>query len=428
MKRHNLFYNDFDKERVEPSSRSNDFRTSFQIDRDRIIHSSEFRRLQGKTQVFLSGEYDYYRTRLTHSIEVAQVGRSICSYLNTSENTPFNNEYFIDEDLVEAASLAHDLGHPPFGHAGERTLNELMQNFGGFEGNAQTLRLITAIFYRIGDHRRGMKPTRAFLDSILKYKIPYSEFQDPENHFIYDDQNRFIDFVFGGIEPTPDLYSNEKLNNFRSIECQIMDWADDTSYAINDIADSIAGKFMTIKNIEKWAQDNADELGLGLLELNAIDKIILWIRDGVFKSKLGSEIGDFIHAISVKERKTFLDSQTNRYKYELVIDRDILKLAQLYKKISVDIVFRSPQIFQMEFKGNHILNSIFKALSDNYIDKVKAPRLLPEFTDSLLRSKKLTTERARIICDYIAGMTDNYAGRTFKRLYDPDFISFSDFI
>jgi dGTPase len=428
MKSKNLFYNDFDKERVEPSSRVDDFRTPFQIDRDRVIHSSEFRRLQGKTQVFLSGEYDYYRTRLTHSIEVAQVGRSICAYLNTSDNTPFTEEYFIDEDLVEAASLAHDLGHPPFGHAGERILNELMKNYGGFEGNAQTLRLITDIFYRIGDHRRGMKPTRAFLDSILKYKIPYSELENPENHFIYDEQARFIDFVFGGIEPSPHLYADEKLNDFRSIECQIMDWADDTSYAINDIADSIAGKFMTIKNIERWAQNNSEELGLGLLELTAIEKIITWIRDGVFKSKLGSEIGDFIHAISIKERKTFMDNNTNRYKYELVIDRDILKLAKLYKRVSVDIVFRSPQIFQMEFKGNHILRSIFNALSDNYINEVKAPRLLPEFTDSLLRAKKYPAERARVICDYIAGMTDNYAGRTFKRLYDPDFISFSDFI
>ena len=428
MKRKNLFYNDFDFERTETSKRPEDYRTPFQIDRDRVIHSSEFRRLQGKTQVFLSGEYDYYRTRLTHSIEVAQVGRSICAYLNTHANTPFNNEYFIDEDLVEAACLAHDLGHPPFGHAGERILNELMKNFGGFEGNAQTLRLITEIFYRIGDHRRGMKPTRAFVDSILKYKIPYSNFENPENHFIYDNQQKYIDFIFAEKEVDPRLLEQSKLNDFRSIECQIMDWADDTSYAINDIADSIAGKFMTIKNIEKWAQDNSDELGLGLLELNAIEKIIIWIRDGVFKSKLGSEIGDFIHAITIRERKTFMDDKTNRYKYELVIDRDIQKLADLYKKISVDIVFRSPQIFQMEFKGNHILRSIYNALSDNYVEQVKAPRLLPEFTDSLLRSKPTRELRARVICDYIAGMTDNYAGRTFKRLYDPDFISFSDFI
>ncbi len=428
MKKKNLFYSDFDTERIETSLRQEDFRTPFQIDRDRVIHSSEFRRLQGKTQVFLSGEYDYYRTRLTHSIEVAQVGRSICSYLNTNDGTPFDEEYFIDEDLVEAASLAHDLGHPPFGHAGERTLNELMRQFGGFEGNAQTLRLITEVFYRVGDHRRGMKPTRAFIDAILKYKLPYSFFELPENHFIYNNQQKYVDFIFAGKDVEPILSENDNLNNFRSIECQIMDWADDTAYAINDIADSIAGRFITIKNIEKWANENADELGLGLLELNAIEKIISWIRNGEFKSKLGSEIGEFIHAISIRERKTFMNDLTNRYKYELVIDRDVKKLAELYKKIAVDIVFRSPQIFQMEFKGNHILSSIYKALSENYVEKVKPPRLLPDFSDALIRSKPTPELRARVICDYIAGMTDNYAGRTFKRLYDPDFISFSDFI
>src|ERR1035437_10165625 len=108
----NNFYNDFDYERLKNSSRENDYRSPFQIDRDRIIHSSEFRRLQGKTQVFLPGEYDFYRTRLTHSIEVAQIGRAICTYLFSKEKDLLNDNYFIDEDLVESICLAHDLGHP----------------------------------------------------------------------------------------------------------------------------------------------------------------------------------------------------------------------------------------------------------------------------------------------------------------------------
>ena len=168
----NNFYSDFDIERIKKSDRQ-DYRSPFQIDRDRIIHSSEFRRLQGKTQVFLPGEYDYYRTRLTHSIEVAQIGRSICNYLKSSQKDILSDNYFIDEDLVESACLTHDLGHPPFGHAGERTLHKLMKDYGGFEGNAQTLRLITEIFYKNENDRRGMNPTRAFIDSILKYKSLY---------------------------------------------------------------------------------------------------------------------------------------------------------------------------------------------------------------------------------------------------------------
>ena len=144
----NNFYTNFDLERLKPSDRSNDYRSPFQIDRDRIIHSSEFRRLQGKTQVFLPGEYDFYRTRLTHSIEVAQIGRSICHFLYVKENDSFSEDYFIDPDLVEAICLAHDLGHPPFGHAGERILHKLMTKYGGFEGNAQTLRLVAENLYR----------------------------------------------------------------------------------------------------------------------------------------------------------------------------------------------------------------------------------------------------------------------------------------
>src|SRR5262245_66199947 len=132
----NSFYRDFDKAVWKGPRSSGDHRTPFQRDRDRVIHTSAFRRMQGKTQVFLSGEFDFYRTRLTHSLEVAQIGRSICSFLK--QTSPFlNEEFFVDPDLVEAICLTHDLGHSPFGHAGERTLHELMKFFGGFEGNAQ---------------------------------------------------------------------------------------------------------------------------------------------------------------------------------------------------------------------------------------------------------------------------------------------------
>ncbi len=247
----NQFYNEYDIKRLRKSTRE-DYRTPFQIDRDRIIHSSEFRRLQGKTQVFLPGEYDFYRTRLTHSIEVAQIGRSISNYLASSNKDCFNENYFIDSDLVESACLTHDLGHPPFGHAGERTLHKLMRPYGGFEGNAQTLRLITKVFYRSEDERRGMNPTRAFIDSILKYKSLYGDLENPENHFIYDDQKKYLDFTFDNKLSEMNLSSGDDLNSLRSIECQIMDWADDTAYAINDLVDSISGGFITIYKLLKW--------------------------------------------------------------------------------------------------------------------------------------------------------------------------------
>ena len=151
----NRFYNEFDlacRDHREPD----DYRTPFQTDRDRIIYSSAFRRLQAKTQVFLSGEFDFYRTRLTHSLEVAQIGRAICSYLQ--QTSPYLDDgFYIDSDLVEAVCLAHDLGHSPFGHAGERTLHQLMIPFGGFEGNAQSLRITTETIYPSPASRRDRK-------------------------------------------------------------------------------------------------------------------------------------------------------------------------------------------------------------------------------------------------------------------------------
>jgi dGTPase len=179
----NGFYRPFDCETFG-ASRKTDYRNAFQIDRDRIIHAHAFRKLQSKTQVFLSGEYDFYRTRLTHSMEVAQIGRSICQFLKTSKG-PLGEDFFIDGDLVEAICLAHDLGHPPFGHSGERTLQELMAKWGGFEGNAQTVHLLVESMIADRSGVRGILPTRALLDGVLKYKALMGEFaRPPANHFL----------------------------------------------------------------------------------------------------------------------------------------------------------------------------------------------------------------------------------------------------
>ncbi|PKL84346.1 MAG: deoxyguanosinetriphosphate triphosphohydrolase [Ignavibacteriae bacterium HGW-Ignavibacteriae-3] len=419
----NKFYTDFDLERLKPSNRQSDYRSPFQIDRDRIIHSSEFRRLQGKTQVFLPGEYDFYRTRLTHSIEVAQIGRAICSYLHSKEKKIFGEEYFIDEDLVESVCLAHDLGHPPFGHSGERTLNELMKNYGGFEGNAQTLRMITEIFYRDENKHRGMNPTRAFLDGILKYKSCFGEFRSPENHFIYDEQKKYINFVFGGKKIPLKISSPKDLNNFQSIECQIMDWADDTAYVINDLVDSISGGFINIVKLMNWQEKNSNTK-----QNEIIAEMIGWIKAGNYKKKFGALIGEFVRSCSIKERKTFMDKSTNRYKYILVVDKEILDRASLYKKISVDLVFRSSQLHQMEFKGNSMIRNLFELFFDNYVHSVKSTKLLPDFNDQLIRGEKNKKIRARMVCDNLSGATDSYAMRMYRRLFDPEYSSLADLV
>lgn len=418
----NTFYKEFDFARIKKSNRESDYRNPFQIDRDRIIHSSEFRRLQGKTQVFLPGEYDFYRTRLTHSIEVAQIGRSICNYLLATEKNILSDEYFIDPDLVEACCLAHDLGHPPFGHAGERTLNRLMKKYGGFEGNGQTLRLISKIFYKRNDEHRGMNPCRAFVDGILKYKATFSDFNNPDNHFVYDEDKELLQFVFGKVNYKSKLKTPEKLNSFQSIECQIMDWADDTAYAINDLVDSISGGFITIAKLSQWQNGQK----LSRLQTEIVEEIIEWIKKGNFKAKFGSQIGLFVRSCSLKERKTFMDEFTNRYKYTLSIPQEIIERANIYKKISVDLVFKSSALHQIEFKGNSMIENIFNLFEKNYVTKLGNTKLLPDFNDKIIRKEKSKKVRARMICDYISGSTDSYAIRMYRRLFDIEYSALTD--
>lgn len=411
----NNFYNEFDYARLKESPRGNEYRTHFQIDRDRIIHSSEFRRLQGKTQVFLPGEYDFYRTRLTHSIEVAQIGRSICNYIFQQNKNYFSDDYHIDSDLVESVCLTHDLGNPPFGHAGERKLNLLMKEYGGYEGNAQTLRSITETFYRDENKRKGMNPTRAFLDGILKYKRLYRTFNDPLNHFLYDEQNNYLKFVFDQEEINGKVHEDE-INSFRSIECQIMDWADDTAYAINDLVDSIAGGFLTIEKLANYQKLNSSTLTS--YEQNLVNDMIEWMKMGKFKAKFGMQIGDFIQAVKLNEKDNFMSGKSNRYKYDLVVDNEIYDKAQLYKKISVELVFQSAQLHQIEFKGNMMIEKLFRLFEENYIKTISRTKLLPDFDDKYIREEKDPGMKARLICDYISGMTDSYAMRTYRRLFD----------
>ena len=411
----NNFYNKFDVEsldRREPDA----YRTAFQTDRDRIIYSSAFRRLQAKTQVFLSGEFDFYRTRLTHSLEVAQIGRSISSFLK--QTSPFLSEdFFIDPDLVEAICLTHDLGHSPFGHAGERTLHQLMKQFGGFEGNAQSLRIIAETIYSGLDSRRGMNPTRAFIDGILKYKRLFREDLEAFNQFMYDEQDYLRTFVLG------DADSSEisDLNHFRSLECEIMDWADDTAYCLNDLVDSMNAGFLRFERVKRWAEHQ----NLQGDHARHAETILSVIREEKAEARLSKKIGSFIRCCSLIERSNPASSTTNRYRFGLFVDPAVRAESDFYKRLSQELVFDHSQLHQLERKGRVILEGIFEAFSESYLDG-KGFRLMPEGFDRIIRLKQDPRARARILCDYIAGMTDGFAIRTYKRLYDPDFGSLLD--
>ncbi|HQU09716.1 MAG TPA: dNTP triphosphohydrolase, partial [Opitutales bacterium] len=353
----NDLYSPFDFETF-PSTRTHapqDYRSPFQIDRDRVCFCAPFRRLQSKTQVFQSGEYDFYRTRLTHSMEVAHIGRSITNHLNIT--SPLLGPNFrIDVDLIEAICLAHDLGHPPFGHIGERKLNELMAPWGGFEGNAQTLRILTEIVYYQGKGKlSGMKPTRAFLDGILKYKSLFNELAQathfPENHFLYNHQQDALAFAIGS-----DLPSDRP----QSIECQIMDWADDAAYSLHDIIDGVRASFITPNKISQWQDSQGPSFSAEwpALDLHKTLAILSQaIEDDNIEWCFSKKIGAFIHAAEL-ERSTapaHFEGKTHRYDFKLTVAPVFQAECALYKRLALDLIFQSPPLQRYEFKGGMIL-------------------------------------------------------------------------
>jgi dGTPase len=418
----NRFYNAFDTE-TYGAGRKSDYRSPFQIDRDRIIHAHAFRKLQSKTQVFLSGEYDFYRTRLTHSMEVAQIGRSICHYLQ-SRGGLLKNDFFIDGELVEAVCLAHDLGHPPFGHSGERTLQELMIKWGGFEGNAQTLRLLTGTIYQNETSVRGMQPTRALLDGVLKYKKLFREFpQKPQNHFLYDPQVAERTFVFGAAKIPRPLLAGEKLNRFKSVECQIMDWADDAAYSLNDIVDGVKAGFLTHEKVEAWAAGEA----IDAQQQQLLDVLFDAIKGDRLESVFAQKIGGFITATRLRERDNFMAAKTNRYRFELVVAPEAEREAKFFKKMANDIIFESPQLQQIEHKARGVLFDLWNSTWVNYVEK--GPRvinILPARVGKLIDAEKTRAGKARQICDFLAGLTDGMIVHTYRRLFDPEFGSIRD--
>ncbi len=424
----NHFYQAADSERAiqDGISQPGEHRSAFQMDRDRIIHSGSFRHLQNKTQVFFSGEYDFYRTRLTHSIEVAQIGRSLCDYLNRSSEL-LGPEFFIDSDLVEACCLAHDIGHPPFGHTGERALHRLMSSWGGFEGNAQTLRILVKFHFH---SNRGMNPTRALIGGILKYKTLYGEVQNQKNHFLYPDQASLLDFALMEQEFPDSLPPGKERNSFRSIECQIMDWADDTAYSLHDITDGVEAGFINTDRLSRWAE--ATELTPH--QEKKFSDLCAAIRERRVEPIIGRKIGEFIRAAQLHPvpHGAFLSDLTSRHAFYLAIDPAIREECDLYKKIAFDLVFQSQQLQQLDWKYEHILNRLFEVLADLYIYGSHPGEvnfhLLSQEDEARLEFCSTEADRARIICDTLARMTDGVATRTYRRLFDANFGSILDFV
>ena len=418
------FYNAFDREYLRNESnpeRRQDYRSIFQQDLDRILFTGAFRRLQAKTQVFQAGEYDFYRTRLTHSLDVASVAESIAVWFRSRDP-----EIRVDSHLLKAICLAHDIGHPPFGHAGERVLNQLMEPYGGFEGNAQTLRILTRTIYSKPESRGGMSPSRALLDGVLKYKRLYRDRGSDTNHFIYDDQIEVLNFCFGDSDLAARL-GDSGVNAFRSLECQIMDLADDVAYSCFDIVDGYNARFLTPERLQNWRDANKGKLDDQ--QQNHLGELVSMMMESRLESRMNRIIGELIQSASLVPRENFMSVRTRRYAYKIVIEPLAESRINLHKMLCRELVFGSSELQQMEFKGGRILSQLGQMLLQNYLEPGTRPAVLvPNDVHRGVVSSEAPAQRARLLCDYISGMTDAYALRSYKRLLDPDYGSISELI
>jgi dGTPase len=332
------------------------YRTEYQRDRDRILHTTAFRRLKYKTQVFENNEGDYYRTRLTHSLEVAQVGRTIARALA------------VNEDLVEAICLAHDLGHPPFGHTGERVLNRLLRKHGGFDHNKQSIRIVTDIESRY-PHFKGLNLTWEVREGIVKHETEY----DLVNAHQYD----------------PDLRGH--------LEAQIANAADELAYNAHDLDDGLRSGIINPSileqlNIWRIARDSIKWDGIQLSELT---------RHRMIRRIIGLQIHDLIENTNSNIQKETSSSPLDFQQ----LNYNVVKWTDQYAKFNPEInaflrnnLFSHPRVKVMESKATKILGDLYHHLVHN-----------PDYLPSTIQqtSKLIGIERAT--CDYIAGMTDRFA-------------------
>jgi dGTPase len=405
-------------------------RKAFEVDKARIIHSAAFRRLQGKTQVLGVGERDFYRTRLTHSIEVAQLGRGLCTELKSAFNP--------DEDLVEAICLAHDIGHPPFGHSGEGLLHDKMKGAsGGFGANPQNLRIVTLLEAKYQDY--GFDLTRATLDGLVKYPRLYDCQHHSDSNFTYKDDAELLAWIKEGVK-NPDR---------KPIEAQLADWADTMAYSVNDIEDVVRAGLLSFVEMRSRAQEiskvvceklakEAEKEGHKpklVPEITSAKAIIGLAKDleekyakptelRVRKANLKEWTSKTIKRL--KEDCKIVDSRNGetsvRYRYELKLTDEARALAAVLKTTAKKLVFNDPRVTTLEAKGRNIIEALFEKFSSE-----EGTKLLPLDFQELIGAKSFGSKE-RLVADFIAGMTDRYAYDYYKRLFLPGAGSFYEYV
>ncbi|MEM9669489.1 MAG: deoxyguanosinetriphosphate triphosphohydrolase [Pseudomonadota bacterium] len=361
-------------------------RTPFQRDRDRIIHATAFRRLKQKTQVFVAHEGDHYRTRLTHSLEVAQIARSISRTLG------------LDEDLAEALALAHDLGHPPFGHAGEDQLDECMAGFEGFDHNAQTLRVVTKLEMRYPEFD-GLNLTWEMLEGLVKHNGPLLTGEQS----ISELPAAFRDYH---------ALESLELDQFAGPEAQVAALADDIAYNNHDIDDGIAAGLFTIED---------------LLDLPLVGDAFLSVRKDypyledrkvvyeVVRRLIGVWINDVTGETErrVAENRPKTSADVRAMPCPLVAFSERLSEQQMsLRSFLYEKMYKHYKVNRMRSQAKRILRDLF----DVFLEE---PNTLPPPWRHVAE-QATQSRRARIVCDYIAGMTDNYAIDEHKRIFSLD--------
>ncbi len=366
------------------------FRTPFQRDRDRIIHSSAFRRLKHKTQVFVEHEGDYYRTRLTHSIEVAQVARTVAGALG------------LNEELAEAVALAHDLGHPPFGHTGEDALHVLMKPYGGFDHNAQAIRIVTKLERHYADFD-GLNLTWETLEGLAKHNGPVTGPLATGSHAVA--QGETMPYALKEFNDQYDL----ELDTYPSAEAQVAAFADDVAYNHHDLHDGLRAGLFTEADLMDLpvtgpAFEEVDRLYPGLQPMRrrheALRRVFgVMVEDviAIAENRLagaGAETADDIR---------HLGQPMIRFSKKLYMDLKSIK-SFLFQRM-----YRAPTVMQERARVTRVIEDIFPFY-------MARPELLPEDWRGAIAVARDETALARVVLDYVAGMTDRFAIQEHARL------------
>jgi dGTPase len=469
---------DYTRERAIPD-KEHDYRGPFRRDLARLIHSPAFRRLQGKTQLFPSHENDFFRNRLTHSIEVAQIATGIALNLNATDL----KQDPIDEHLVHLAALAHDLGHPPFGHNGEKVLDKKMEPFGGFEGNAQTLRIVARLEKKetvafpvdnvvaepfgpdSADQRLGLNLTYRSLASLLKYDRVCPETEEERKELadrkVVGHSKRPVKGYYG-IES--DLVARIKhavapghQGSFKTLECSIMDLADDIAYSTYDLEDAFKAQFLSpigmaaatadeklyiVNEInEKIAEEYPTLEQSKYLTINEVDEVLQSIFYDLFDGEAPQPADAYSHAAQIYRqssvlgengyfRTDFTSKLVNLFMTGIELfpnanfpalgtvkfNIDTFKMVEILKKYAFRSLILSPRLKIAETRGTEIIETIFDAL----LVTEDGRRLLPDDWRKVYFGRSGGAWRYRTVCDFVASMTDRYCVEFYSRLVGID--------